>query len=703
MLRGRALPDVPLRAAAAILVVAGLAVASGARAGTFDAAGDDHLDPAAVVADGFAGAPDRYLLPGTSASCTPPMFTLVSKPDALEGESYLTLDVLPGCAERFLFTLPGEPASYAATVWMRHGGLNASLVVDYTSDSGLDGLAVQMTPTGRTTSDGWVELASNPFPVDGAHVLQSYLKVVSFSAENGVDLDAFEIVKDGVFTARTACSGLGDAACGPDEVCIYSRCIFGPAQVPVLPSEALRDGVVDVLEGQLRTFFGGRFSRASYLPAALAQMELMRGDTRAWPFWSHFASAVHALHDWHTDTDMSVTGLVGARHRLNACFFEGDADLSHDVAPTDPAHADVLVAYSGPEAAGLKAGDRLLAVDGVHPLVWAASLANANWGFHIADDPANEADLAEALGGPTWTGGALIATFAHDFTVLRCDPGGACDGPPETVFVTDLPDTGVGSDLACDNRPFYHFDPANNPDPTTHYVFGTFFRGMLANTSASEGLFGMVWDTLDGQGSPTSPVNTAINQAVADWTAGARGVILDHRAGNGGTLDAATNLTTLARPPSIVAVTRMPIEIAGYGGPADAAEGLSIFTGAEDATPYSVGASAWAAGLPVALILHRDGSASDYMPYGMKGAPNVRLFGPHQTAGAFSTFIELSGWGTLYWQFASGDTVAADGHALLGQGVMPDVVMLPKQSDLLAGKDTLYEAALAWLRQETGP
>ena len=210
----------------------------------------------------------------------------------------------------------------------------------------------------------------------------------------------------------------------------------------------------------------------------------------------------------------------------------------------------------------------------------------------------------------------------------------------------------------------------------------------------------MLWDTLDGQGDPTSPVNTAINTAVADWKAGAKGVILDHRAGNGGTLDAATNVTRLARPPEVIAVIRMPIEIAGYDGPANQSEGLSIFNAAKSNSPYNVGDDGWAQTLPVALILHRDGSASDYMPYGMKGAPNVRLFGPHQTSGAFSTFIELAGWANLYYQFASGDTITAAGASLIGHGVVPDEVLLPKQSDLIAGKDTLFEAALAWVQKE---
>ena len=59
--------------------------------------------------------------------------------------------VIDGCAERLPFTLPTEQGSYRATVWMRHGGIAASVVLRYVDGLGLDGLAVQMSPTGRAT------------------------------------------------------------------------------------------------------------------------------------------------------------------------------------------------------------------------------------------------------------------------------------------------------------------------------------------------------------------------------------------------------------------------------------------------------------------------------------------------------------------------------------------------------------------------
>ncbi len=688
---------------AAVAFCAALLAGGRARAGTFDALGDFQLDPGDVASNGFETMPMRYVPSGTDMKCMPVAYALVTQPDAIEGQSFLRVNVVSGCAERFLVTLPQTPGSYRASLWVRQGGITASIDVLYTSASGLDSLSVLLSPTGRTTSDGWVELASNDFPVDGASVAEAYLKVVNESYATGVDLDAFEIVSEGSFVAQAGCAGVGDPACDADEVCIYDRCIFAPAQVPVLPADVLKNDVVDVLESQIRNFYGSHRSRALYLPNALALMEQMRTASTGWQFWSLWAAGVHALHDWHTDTDFGITGFVGASHRLNACFIEGNADLSHDAWPSDPMYPDLLVSHVGTaDNAGLEAGDRLVAVDGQHPIAWAASLGAVDFNFHVATDPTIFSDYAEELGGAPWSN-SLIIHYAHEITVIRCDMNGVCDGAPETIAVTSLGNSGGGSDVACDNRPFYHYDPANNPDPTTHYVFDKFFQGQIAETAPSEAIYGLLFDTLFG-GSPSSPVNMSINGAVAFFEQNARGVILDHRAGNGGTLDAATNVTRLARPPGIVGVTRMPMEIAADGdGPADTTAGLAIFDAAMSVSPYNVGDMGWAQNIPVALILHRDGSASDFMPYGMKGAPNTRLFGPHPTSGAFSTYIEFSGWGSLYYQYGSGDTIGADGTALTGHGVVPDVVLLPTQSDLVAGKDTLFEAALAWVRQELKP
>jgi C-terminal processing protease CtpA/Prc len=87
----------------------------------------------------------------------------------------------------------------------------------------------------------------------------------------------------------------------------------------------------------------------------------------------------------------------------------------------------------------------------------------------------------------------------------------------------------------------------------------------------------------------------------------------------------------------------------------------------------------------------------------MKGSPRVRIFGPQPTAGAFSSFFQMALGGNMRLSLASGDTIAYDGQALIGHGVEPDEIVVPLQSDLIHGKDTLYLRALAWLRSELDP
>ena len=42
--------------------------------------------------------------------------------------------------------------------------------------------------------------------------------------------------------------------------------------------------------------------------------------------------------------------------------------------------------------------------------------------------------------------------------------------------------------------------------------------------------------------------------------------------------------------------------------------------------------------------------------------------------------------------------MVADGTTHNGHGVLPDEVVFPKQSDLMVGKDSVFEAALQWVR-----
>src|SRR5262249_35841317 len=157
-----------------------------------------------------------------------------------------------------------------------------------------------------------------------------------------------EIVRAGEYTPPVACKGHGDPTCGSEAACVFGQCRSGRLGVPPLPDDAHKDGIVDMLESRVRLFFGGHLTRALYLPVAIATMEKMRGAKTAWEFWGGWARAIRELHDWHTSANLPLGG-GGTSHRLNACFFEGDADVSHAAWPSHPHYPDILVSHTGPD------------------------------------------------------------------------------------------------------------------------------------------------------------------------------------------------------------------------------------------------------------------------------------------------------------------------------------------------------------------
>ena len=708
---------------AAFTTTMGLATAS--FAGDFDARGIYHPDAEAAVFMAFDEAPTRVFVEDGPTGCWPLGFRVTGlgvewedeeEPEhetALIGSRFLHVNPVGDCPERFSLPVKSIAASYEASVWARHGALSARVVVEYPEESGIPTTVARLSPTGRVTSDGWVEHASNAFAVDGAQASRVYMRIRPYADDQGVDIDALELRLAGPYVDRPTCAGVRDPVCGPGWLCINERCVNPENALPPLPQGELKNDMVDAFASKLDLFYGGRETREKYLPIALETIEEMREADTAYDYWNGLGLAVRQLHDWHTSASVSLSSVDYSNgKRLNVCFIEGDADLTADAWPSDETYKDILVSHvGGDDTAGLRPGDRLVAVDGVHPIAWSLSLIDVDWNYQTATDEDVFADHVQSLGGPFWLGGANILKYAKSFSVLRCDENGVCDETPELIEVASLVGGGESDSVACDNRPLYHLEEGANPDPLNHYIGGgygpdvmSFYRGRVADTDVSEEIYGMVWNSLYGGGDSGSTVNSNILQAIEDWKATARGVILDHRTGNGGTLDAPSNLTRLVRPPDVASIQLMPMPVAGWNGPADDEGGLALFAQYMDdpSFAYPVGDDAYDPDLPVALLLHRSGSASDYLPYGMKGQPKTRLFAYGPTQGAFSTFVTYSYHG-LYLSLASGETIGADGAALIGEGVAPDEIVLLKQSDLVMGIDTTWEAALAWVRQELKP
>ena len=649
-----------------------------ARAGELTADGTFLFDPAAVARADF----EEQTAPEGGA--------VVADPGALSGKQ--VLDLSPQGGVDVPVTLPAARATYRVSAWIRGGEVTGSFEIAYGDRVSEVGA---LYPTGRITSDGWVEIGNDHLRVDGARAAAVR---VGFFAANGAVVDALEIVPDGgpadlPVTPNASCQGVTDAGvCAADQICMWSECRNVAGWVPPIPDD--REAVTDYLAARLHLLFGPYLERTLDLPAVDVYLSQMRQAKDRWTYWNGFLSAVRRLHDGHTSTSGLADFVLQNPRPISLCFIEGDADLTHAAAPSDPEHLDVMVSHAGGDHnLGLGPGDRLVAVDGQHPIAWARSLLPVFWGLPSISNHVTFAELASALRG-------MISRFAGTISVIRCDPAGGSCGAVETISISDLPFDPPGTPVdrvACDNRPRRHLPGA----PESHATGEQVYSGLVHEASASERIYGLEWESLytsngaDGVGAPLSA-------AVKQWRLDARGVILDHRTGFGGTILAPEILWNFSIPrrANDVYVDRTFAE----EEQPTAAEGKARFQAALG-TPYMqyVGSTDPVLDVPVALLVTQDVSASDWLAEGMKNGPKTRVFGPFQTNGGFSTRYSFGYWLSMGYVIAVGDDIMADGSTHNGRGVEPDVVVLPKQSDLLAGKDTVFEAALAWVRAELEP
>jgi hypothetical protein len=108
----------------------------------------------------------------------------------------------------------------------------------------------------------------------------------------------------------------------------------------------------------------------------------------------------------------------------------------------------------------------------------------------------------------------------------------------------------------------------------------------------------------------------------------------------------------------------------------------------------------------IAWVDGNDVSMNDITPRNIAEAPNVRIFGPHPTSGAYGEHSELppilgpwsaAGIQTLDMRFGATLPAAMGAPWASGTGVAPDQIVTQKVSDILGGNDTVLEAARAWL------
>ena len=103
---------------------------------------------------------------------------------------------------------------------------------------------------------------------------------------------------------------------------------------------------------------------------------------------------------------------------------------------------------------------------------------------------------------------------------------------------------------------------------------------------------------------------------------------------------------------------------------------------------------------PVAILVDGlSGSASECFTGGMQSLKRVRVFGQRSMGAALPSQFDRLPNGDVFIH-ATGDFVTADGTRLEGRGVIPDEDVPLTREDLLAGRDRVLDAALAWIDTE---
>jgi C-terminal processing protease CtpA/Prc len=229
----------------------------------------------------------------------------------------------------------------------------------------------------------------------------------------------------------------------------------------------------------------------------------------------------------------------------------------------------------------------------------------------------------------------------------------------------------------------------DTPDPTSHMMDKDVYFTPLRNTESAAGFYATLFNSfeLSGPDDPFAPFVPTMKSAA--------GVLFDHRAGEGGLQYLAQELTTPFLPPA-KRVTQIAPQAYVWNDQFDAATGKTLFDWAEDeASGRNSGAADFDPARRAALLIVNGGSTGDFFPFLMKGPKNVRVFGS-STRGGFST-AQYFTFGSMSWGFGAGDSLRPDGTTLLGTGVDPDEVVLPRQSDVLRGIDTALARAREWL------
>jgi hypothetical protein len=609
---------------------------------------------------------------------------------------------------------------FEVTLWARADGTAPQLSVVYDKDPenifGKTGqfASVRGVRTGRETSDGWAEYSTGPLdgqvwgvPVRGVVILPSYFA----DPDETFLLDALEIrAVEGAPVAPSACNvQTVDTVCGAEGDCMYGHCLPSSVTWGALPSPAHRREIAERWVQFGTRLIGDRNAAQNgqtiLAPGARA---LARSATSSRQFFGGLNRLVNLLRDNHTSfgspsnaSSFAPQVRDGSSSVLGACFGVIDKDLLGGGLGYAVFRATEVPASGVP----LHRGDVLFAIDGRDPKEWVDEV----WpqvATTLPNDPASDwGPSANSLS-------RLITTRASTVTLLRCASPHDCTGAARRTITVDVaaaafkavnggvPEN-VSRSIGCTQRftdsVTTPAQPGNGEDP-------------VITMPGAGGETRVQFDGFVGESRwRSSMANVFVNHPER--------VLMDARMGHGGYYTTVEYLFHLLRgtsePMGVVSMGRGTYDLADppwllqrFGECAsDRGDMWSCFQGNANGF-FAKEVSPTGAATRVAWLNTYDVSANDFMPKLLSGRTGFKIFAPHPTSGAFGAISSLpalwTGWsgGSLQVQdarFGADLGSAATARWESGHGVPPDVVVVEKLSDALAGVDTILEAATQWL------
>lgn len=729
-----------MRRLAFVASIALASFASTASAGELDAAGNyrpspnarvlSFDDPAALTAWGasyttWQGNPWEAKL--ITAPIVEASFGSKAASDPLEGSGALRVRSDVGATG---VLIPGSTilekagsARFELNFWARSEGATPYLTAGYSTRKpfGDEFVRVVAIRTGRETSDGWAEFTTGTIDSSIWEVpLSGVLIAVTPWATQpaGFAVDSLEVVPvpgSGV-EARACTQANVDSVCGPEGDCQYGRCVPGYAAWGPLPPRAHREELVSRWIHLATRVQGDRNAKDRAADLIKEGPPLAWYSTGSRPFFAGIKRLVNNLRDQHTHfggpsaTLLQPIAYGGGSATTGACFGPGRHDLL-----AEPGKKGTLgyVVYRAnrtpPNGVILERGDALTAIEGEPPLDWVKRV----WGGlagSLPNDPG--ADIGWSAQGLSW----LIEKRASTIEITRCLSDTRCDGAYKKVLTVPVGEPifqkirGTGSIgplpgyFWCDIRFQQALDKFAENVPGENEVSGQLVRGDVLAIHFN-GTYGA---------SKWSPAMRAL------FTTPPTKVLFDTRQGNGGYGFNSETVVDLLRPRSQpIANVSLPI------GAWDGAERGALLKSAQPCIDVPGGSWACAfaeaystkeesppgANARVAFLNTADVSANDYLARMVKGRSNLKIYSPGPTSGAFGSVSSLPGFlvgwggGSVQMQDAlfgsSFDLAAVPWES--GRGVPPDIVVAQRMSDAIRDRDTMIEAAHAWLATGVEP